>query len=375
MQIVESCKLTTPVEASRAFRSQSRRPCKHFMRANGHHTAGVVPDQLVPGLVRCRLSGMGLGIYRLRVRSIEQRYRERRRAEEALRQAHADLIHANRVSSMGELTASLAHEVIQPITAALIDASSCLRWLTRDRPDLDQARASASRSVKSATHATEIIKRVSLLFKKGSLQRELVDLNEIIREMMLLLHSEATRFAVLVRTGLAADLPWVMGDRVQLQQVLLNLIMNSIDAMKGVDWTRELTIQSQVGENGDVMISVSDTGVGLPPQQADKIFNAFFTTKTHGTGMGLWISRSIIESNGGHLWAAGNSPRGARFWFTLPNSDETRNLVVSRDRTGPADGPHANNPTEAFISSSDRPWKDLSVLPHFRCSFKQNAPN
>jgi signal transduction histidine kinase len=179
---------------------------------------------------------------------------------------------------------------------------------------------------------------------KGSLQRELVDLNEIIREMMLLLHSEATQFAVLVRTELAADLPRVMGDRVQLQQVLLNLMMNSIDAMRGVDGTRELTIQSQVGETGEVMISVSDTGVGLPPQQADKISNAFLTTKNHGAGMGLRISRSIIESNGGQWWAADNSPRGARFWFTLPTSDETRNLVVSEDRNGAADDPSRQTP-------------------------------
>ena len=136
--------------------------------------------------------------------------------------------------------------------------------------------------------------------------------------MMLLLLSQATQFTILVRTELAADLPQVMGDRVQLQQVLMNLMMNSIDAMKDVDGTRELTIQSQRSENGQVLISVSDTGVGLPPQQAKQIFDAFFTTKTHGTGMGLRISRSIVESHGGSLWAADNSPRGARFQFTLP---------------------------------------------------------
>jgi hypothetical protein len=180
-------------------------------------------------------------MYHIRVGSIEQRYRERRQVEEALRQAHADLIHANRVSSMGELTASLAHEVNQPIAAAITDASTCLRWLARDQPDLDEARAAASRSVKDATRAGEIIKRIRLLFKKGTLQQEFVDLNEVIREMMVLLYSEATQFAVLVRTELTADRPLVMGDRVQLQQVLMNLMMNSIDAMKDVDGTRELT--------------------------------------------------------------------------------------------------------------------------------------
>jgi signal transduction histidine kinase/streptogramin lyase len=278
------------------------------------------------------------GMYHIRVRSIEQRYRERRQVEEALRQAHADVIHANRVSSMGELTATLAHEVNQPIAAAITDANTCLRWLARDQPDLDEARAAASRSIKDANRAAEIIKRVRLLFKKSALQQELVDLNELIQEMMLLLHSEATQFAVLIRTELAAHLPLVVGDRVQLQQVLMNLMMNSIDAMKGVNGMRELTIQSQLDESGQVLVSVSDTGMGLPPQHADKIFNAFFTTKVNGTGMGLQISLSIIESNGGRLWAADNSPRGAKFCFTLPASDATRDSVVSGDRTGTAGG-------------------------------------
>jgi len=262
----------------------------------------------------------------------------REQAEEALRQAQADLTRASRVSSMGELTASLAHEVNQPIAAAITDANTCLRWLSRDQPDLEEARAAASRVVQDGRRAGEIVNRVRLLFKKGSLQRELLDLNEIIREMILLLHDETTQYAVLVRTELSADLPSAIGDRVQLQQVLMNLMMNSIDAMKDVDGTHELTIQSQCDENGqEVLISVSDTGVGLPPQQADKIFNAFFTTKTHGTGMGLRISRSIIESHGGRLWAVDNYPRGARFCFTLPTGDETHDSVVSGDRTALAD--------------------------------------
>jgi len=271
-------------------------------------------------------------LYKLRVRSIQQhseqlasinsklqtQIAERKQAEEALRQAQADLTHANRVSSMGELTASLAHEVKQPIAAAITNANTCLRWLSRDQPDLEEARAAASRIAQDGKRASEIINRVRLLFQKDSLQRELVGLNEIIREMMLLLHSEAIKFNVSVRTELAADLPEVLGDRVQLQQVLMNLMMNSIEAMKDADGTRVLTIRSQRGENREVLISVSDTGAGLPPQQEDKLFNAFFTTKTHGTGMGLRISRSIVESHGGRLWAADNSPRGASFQFTLP---------------------------------------------------------
>jgi C4-dicarboxylate-specific signal transduction histidine kinase len=270
--------------------------------------------------------------------------RERKQTEEALRQAQADLTRASRVNSMGELTASLAHEVNQPIAAAVMNANTCLRWLSREQPDLEQARAAAARIAQDGRRASEIVNRVRLLFKKGTLQRELVDPNEIVREMTLLLHSEASQFSVFVRTKLAADIPRVMGDRVQLQQVLMNLMMNSIDAMKDVDGTHELMIESQRSEDGQVLISVSDTGVGLPPEQADKIFNAFFTTKTHGTGMGLRISRSIVESHGGRLWAVDNPPRGARFRFTLPANDATCDPVVSGDRTEAAEGPHDNNP-------------------------------
>jgi C4-dicarboxylate-specific signal transduction histidine kinase len=269
---------------------------------------------------------------------------EREQAEEALRQAQADLTRASRVSSMGELTASLAHEVNQPIAAAVMNANTCLRWLSRDQPDLEQARAALARIVQDGRRAGEIINRVRLLFKKGTQRRELVDPNEIVREMTLLLHNEAAQFAVLVRTELAADLPRVVGDRVQLQQVLMNLMMNSIDAMKDVEGTHEIRIQSQRGEDGQVLISVSDTGMGLPPQQADKIFNAFFTTKSHGTGMGLRISRSIVESHGGRLWAADNPPRGARFYFTLPANGATCDPLVSGDRTEAGGGPHDDNP-------------------------------
>jgi PAS domain S-box-containing protein len=251
----------------------------------------------------------------------------------------ADLARASRVSSMGELSASLAHEISQPIAAAVTNANTCLRWLSGDEPNLVEARAAASRIVQDGRRAGEIVKRVRMLFKKDTLQRESVDLNDIIREMVLLLHSEVIQYRILVPTELAADLPEVMGDRVQLQQVLMNLMMNSIDAMKDMDGRREITIHSQL-EDGQVQISVSDTGVGIPPKQADKIFSAFFTTKTDGTGMGLRISRSIIESHGGRLWAADNSPRGARFCFTLPTSNERCDPVVSEVD----DDPHASSP-------------------------------
>lgn len=248
----------------------------------------------------------------------------RNRAEEALRQANSDLARVSRVTTMGELTASLAHEVNQPIAAAVTDASTCLRWLMRDPPDLEEARQAASRTIKDATRAAEIMSRVRQLFKKGALQREVVDVNGVIREMIVLLRDEATRYAIDVRTDLAADLPGVMGDRLQLQQVIMNLMMNAIDAMKDVSGTRELTIRSEPRENDQIAVSVSDTGMGLPHEHTAEIFNAFFTTKPHGTGMGLRISQSIVESHGGRLWAADNPPRGARFHLTLPTKLEAR---------------------------------------------------
>ena len=257
---------------------------------------------------------------------------ERRQAEEALRQARADLARISRITTMGELTASLAHEVNQPIAAAVTDANTCMRWLTRDQPNLEEAREAASRVAKDATRAADMIRRIRLLFNKGSPQRELVDINEVVREMVVLLRSEATPYSVSIQTELAG-LPQIMADRVQLQQVLMNLMINAIDAMKDVDEPRELFIRSQQAEDSHVMVSTSDTGVGLPPQQADQIFNAFFTTKPHGTGMGLRISRSIIESHGGRLWAADNSPRGASFCFTLPTKAEAAEDTRSRFRS------------------------------------------
>jgi PAS domain S-box-containing protein len=247
---------------------------------------------------------------------------ERKRAEEALREAQANLARVSRVTTMGELTASLAHEVNQPIAAANTNAHTCLRWLAADTPNVEEARAAAMRIVKDGKRAGEIIARIRVLFKKGSSQHELVDVNEAIEEMIVLLRGETARYSISVRTELPPDLPKVMGDRVQLQQVMMNLFINSVDAMKEVAGTRELLIKSRRAENKQLMVSVSDTGVGLPPQQAEHIFNAFFTTKPHGTGMGLRISRSIIESHGGRLWAADNSPRGATFCFTLPTKVE-----------------------------------------------------
>ena len=245
---------------------------------------------------------------------------ERKQAEderERLRQAQADLAHANRVSTMGELTASVAHEVNQPIAASLTNARTCLRWLAGNPPNIEEAREAAMRIVQDQTRAAEIISRIRLLFKKGAPQREPLSINDVIREMIVHLRGETTRHLISLRTELDADLPRVVGDRVQLQQVMMNLILNAIDAMAVVDGARELVINSR-SEDGIVTVSVSDTGVGLPADRANHIFDAFFTTKPDGTGMGLRISRSIIEAHGGRLWAEQNSPRGASFYFTLP---------------------------------------------------------
>jgi PAS domain S-box-containing protein len=242
---------------------------------------------------------------------------ERKRAEEALRQAQADLAYMSRVTTMGELTASLAHEIRQPISAAVTNAKTCLRWLGRDEPDVAEACEAASRIVKDVTRAADIIGGISSLFKKGALQPELVDVNELIREMIVLLRSEASRYSISIRTELAEGLPKVMADRVQLQQVFMNLMLNGIDAMKETSGGSELAIKSET-HDGQLLISISDTGVGLPPEQGDQIFRAFFTTKDDGTGMGLPISRSIIESHGGRLWGTSSSGRGATFKFTLP---------------------------------------------------------
>ena len=240
---------------------------------------------------------------------------DRKRVE----QLQADLAHVNRVSTLGELTASLAHDIKQPIGAAVTNAEVCMRLLDRDQPDLLEAREAAHEMAKDAKHAAQIIDRVRSLYRKDSLHLEPVDVNEIIGEMVLLLRGESHRFAVSLRTDLAAELPKITADRVQLQQVLMNLMLNGIQAMEKTGGV--LTVKSQLDQGCRVMISIVDTGAGLPTAKVDQIFSAFFTTKPQGTGMGLAISRSIIESHGGHLWATANEERGATFHFTLKIED------------------------------------------------------
>lgn len=251
---------------------------------------------------------------------------ERKRAEEErerLRQAQADLAYMSRVVTVGELAASLAHEIKQPIAAAVMNARTCARWLQRDQPEIAEACEAASRVVKDTTRAAEIIDRVRSLYSRDTPQRELVDLNEIAREMIVLLQDMANRYSIPIRGELIQGLPRVMGDRVQLQQVLMNLMLNGIEAMK--DTGGELTVTSKSNEDGQLIVSISDSGIGLP-ENPDRIFEAFFTTKSQGTGMGLSISRTIVESHGGRLWASTNTGRGATFHFSLPTQAKTAEI-------------------------------------------------
>ena len=251
------------------------------------------------------------------IRDISEKKRDEEERER-LRHALADLAHANRVSTMGQLTASLAHEIKQPIGAAAIDAKTCLRWLALEEPDLQEARAAASRLAKDTTRASEIISRISELFKKNTLQRELVDVNSIIREMVDLLRGEAARYSISI-AGELRDVPKIMADRVQLQQVFMNLMLNGIEAIKQSGAPGRLIIKSEQAENHLLLVSVIDTGIGVKPEQAKEIFNVFFTTKSQGTGMGLPISKSIVEAHGGKLWALGSERgAGATFQFSLP---------------------------------------------------------
>ncbi|HWL75773.1 MAG TPA: ATP-binding protein, partial [Burkholderiaceae bacterium] len=247
---------------------------------------------------------------------------DRKRVEEErdrLRQLQTDLAHRNRVATLGELTASLAHEISQPIAAAAINARTCAGWLQHDVPNMTEARDAASALVTDITRATDIIERVRSLYRRGTPQRELVVVNEIIREMIVLLNDTANRNSVSIRTELDPELPTTKADRVQLQQVLMNLMLNGIEAMK--DTGGELVVTSKRTDGSQLLISVCDSGVGLPAAEAERIFVAFFTTKPQGTGMGLSISRSIIGSHGGRLWASANTGRGATFQFTLPQEE------------------------------------------------------
>jgi signal transduction histidine kinase len=241
-------------------------------------------------------------------------------------QLQADLTHASRVSTMGELVASISHELAQPLTVTTANAKASLRWLQRDPPEVTEARKGTEKIIEAGTLASEIINRLRSLYKKAPPKRELVAINEVIGEMAGMLGGQARGHGVSIRTDLKDDLPMTVADRVQLQQVLMNLMLNGIEAMK--DTGGVLTVKSQLGEDSQIEISVNDTGPGLPLGKADQIFDAFFTTKPQGSGMGLAISKSIVESHGGRIWANGNGGRGATFHFTLPAAPAKTNPPV-----------------------------------------------
>jgi PAS domain S-box-containing protein len=264
---------------------------------------------------------------------------EQKRAEEALQKAQAELAHVTRVATLGELTASIAHEINQPLAAVVTNANAGLRWLSRDSPDLAEACEAIRRIIRDGNRAGEVISRMRALFKKAGTTKERLDINEAIEEVVILAQSQVQRNRVSLQTQLANELPLILGDRIQLQQVILNLLINAIQAMSGVDeGPRELWVSSEKvseipgelekvtlndqavdeTECAQVLITVRDSGPGLDPQLVNRLFDAFYTTKPQGLGMGLTISRSIIQAHGGRLWAEANAPRGAVFQFALP---------------------------------------------------------
>jgi C4-dicarboxylate-specific signal transduction histidine kinase len=245
-------------------------------------------------------------------------------AEEALRKAQMELAHVARVTTLGELAASIAHEVNQPLTAVVANAEAGLRWLDRETPNLDAARRSVEWIIGDGNRASEVIRRVRALAQKTDLEKVPLDVNELLSDVVALVRGELISQQVSVRTEFASALPEILGDRVQLQQVIINLVMNGIEAMRSVtDWPRELVIRSGQDETSQVFVSVTDCGVGISAENADRLFNPFFTTKSGGMGMGLSICRSIIDAHGGRLWATANVSRGATVQFVLPmNADE-----------------------------------------------------
>jgi C4-dicarboxylate-specific signal transduction histidine kinase len=244
---------------------------------------------------------------------------ERKHAEEALRKAQAELAHVTRVTTLGELTASIAHEVNQPLAAVVNAAGACQRWLDGGTPNLDEARLAAEWIIKEGNRASEVIRRVRALGNKTDIEKVPLDINDVVKEVIALVQREVDSHQVSLRIEFAPALPMILGDRVQLQQVIINLVMNGLEAMQSVtDRPRELVIRSQPDETRRVLVTVTDSGAGISAENADRLFNAFFTTKSSGMGMGLSICRSIVEAHGGRLLATANGPHGATFQFALP---------------------------------------------------------
>jgi signal transduction histidine kinase len=263
--------------------------------------------------------------------AIARDFTEHMLASEALQQAQADLERVNRVMLLGEMTASIAHEVSQPIAATAYNANASLSWLAAQPPDIEEARQAVGRIIRDGNRAREVIGRIRGMVKKVPPRRSRLDINQAILEVIAMTRGELQRNRVELQTGLLRDLPVVQADRVQLQQVILNLIFNAIEAMGGVgDRPRELAVTSGGGDSSDVFVEVRDSGPGLDPADLERLFESFYTTKPEGMGMGLAISRSIVEAHGGRIWAMPNEPHGAVFRFSLPVEAKSPAELVSR---------------------------------------------
>jgi PAS domain S-box-containing protein len=306
----EGDRAATEARISEAYEGQRRvyHIEKRYLRKDGTVMWADVSSVFVPA------SGSNSAFFSVVIVDIT----ERKRAEEKLREAQTELAHVSRVMTMGEMAASIAHEVNQPLAGIVTNANASLRWLAGESPNLNEARDAIRRIVRDGNRAGDVVSQMRALFQKARTAKERLNINEVIGEVVIFTQSEVRRNNVALRTELAADLPSVMGDRVQLQQVVVNLILNAIEAMSTVeDRERGLVIRTQRGEGGEVRVAVQDSGIGFDPQSAERIFDAFHTTKPGGLGMGLSISRSIVESHGGRLWAVSNDGPGATFQFTL----------------------------------------------------------
>ena len=310
-------------EAREITRGGNKRRSLSFETVRTHKDGTRVPVSVMRVPVTSEAEGSRTAEY-----AIYRDISDRKQAEEALRKAQGELAHVTRVTTLGEMAASIAHEVNQPLAGIVTNANACRRWLVGATPNLDEAREAVGRILRDGNRASDVIAHIRALVRKTDTQKERLDMNQAVQEVINLTQHEAMRKGLALRTELAHDLPLVLGDRVQLQQVILNLVMNGVEAMASVaDRPREVFIRSRQHESDKVLVAVQDSGVGIDRENLGKIFDAFYTTKPQGMGMGLAISRSIVENHGGRLWAIPNDGPGATFAFALPceTAGATRN--------------------------------------------------